>query len=540
MQFEAALRLKLREIDDPVKKAEFEANARQQLEKAQREGFGDAFKQIYATGNVYTKEAANQAVLLREQFGAVRDAAKSSADTTLTSAERKKKVDSAEADLRAAQIKDANDVSKLQFRAMGSLTGVGDTLNQNAEKNNVTVRNMESAAIKFNETAKAGEKIDINTREGQKKAYDLALKEAEKAAKGQNAAGEQVDGTTKAMVQLEARVGDVSSALYDKLAKPLNKEVSDALGNLADSALRARGNLLGVAGPNVGKQTAAQLVGEQAEIGRKTDKPQNIIQEVGAVARLGEKGVNWLNNDAPGIIKEVGQKVDQITGKVPKREQGTLAMTGQIFENYGPGTLMELHGIETVMRPKDLMELSKNQMEGMMRAIPKSGVLDLDKMKKDAISFSTSAGKDKSSTVGEAKKQLNEIKELGGTSEKEIDRKSLKFDQFGMPITSGIKYKANEMSAEVQKKEEEKKAAASNVEDMKKGIAAGKPAAPEEKKPEVAKPAPSTSKESSLSDVVASLNQLNSKVSQLIDVQKDIGQRQIKAVKSNSKDVYNQ
>lgn len=525
MQFEAAIRQKTQGMN-AKEAAEFEANARKQLKDATLLGQGQVFKEVFATGQIMTKEAAMQSALNKEQADASRNAALASADKTLTQQQREEQSNKAILDLRKAAVNDANDVNKLNMRILGdSISPVAKLYNDQAGAQNTFVRNTEAMAAQI--AKEAGR--DIVTKEDRDKASARVDLELKKSAEGRNKEGEQVDQTARALTELQARTGDVGNALNDQIVKPLQGEVRVALKSFTDNLSGAREKVVGLP-ENTKNQTQYQQIADQIAQGKTTDKPQNIAQGAGKITEYATQGLEWLNSKLPK--------------KPDGRQTGSIGEVGKLIEDFGPGTPMMLHGKETVLTEDQFKNIAKgSQLEGIRsqaEAYQKSTSFNLDKLKKEAISFSTSAGKDKSSTVGEAKKQLNEIKESGGTGEKEIDRKSLKFDQFGMPITSGIKYKTAEMSQEVQKKEEEKKAAASNVEDMKKGIAAGKPAAPEEKKPEATKPAPSTSKESSLSDVVASLNQLNSKVSQLIDVQKDIGQRQIKAVKSNSKDVYNQ
>ena len=537
MQFEAAIRLKTQGMS-AEEAAKFEANARQQLKDATILGQGQMFKEIFATGQIMTKEAATQAAMNREQAQAATNMAKTAADKTLDSAERERKGIEARNQLAAAATADLNNTTKLQAATLGEAGGTyGKVILDNMGKQIDYGRTIEKVAL--------ANGLDLKSKEDMKKATDIAMEEIRKTQEGRrkNEKGEydQVDASSRALASFQGRIGDAASVVNEKFTQPIQGQVNKALQGLADTAFNAEGNLGGLIRKQAQGTTVSQKIKSEVETGEKVGfkDAQGFIASSAAAVKAAHETVNetipkvkQLANDAADTLKEKAQ-----TRTAPKRETGSLGMTGQLFENFGSGTLMELHGIETVMRPKDLAELSKNQMEGMLRAIPKSGVLDLDKMKKDAISFSTSAGKDKTSALPTMGDQTNEA---GSEKKKEIDRKSLKFDQFGMPITKDIKYKPEEIANEVKKKEEQKSYGAS-VEEQKKGIAAGKPAAPEEKKSETAKATPAaTGKDSSLSDVVASLNQLNSKVSQLIEVQKDIGQRQIKAVKANSKDVYNQ
>jgi hypothetical protein len=536
MQFESAIRLKTQGMN-AKDAADFEAKARADLKTATILGQGQVFKEVFATGQIMTKEAAMQSAINREQAEAAKKMAEVAADKTLSASEKEAKSIEYRNQLAAAGAADLNNTAKLQSAALGEAGGALSKANMEQFSKTIDVtRTIEKVALANN--------LDLKSKEDMKKATDIAMEEIRKTQEGQrkDAQGEyqQVDASSKALASFQGRLGDAASVMNEKFTQPIQGKVNEALSALAKGAFDATGNLGGIINQRAQGTTVSQKLASEIDTGaaKGFKDSSGVIQSLGAANKAAHDTVNEtvpkMVEGAKDLAKTVKEKAQTRTEPAGHRDQGSLGMTGQIFENFGSGTLMELHGMESVMRPKDLMELSKNQMEGMMKAIPKSGVLDLDKMKKDAVSFSAS-NKDSDKVKKDA--GLVGASNTIGDGTKEIDRKSLKFDQFGMPVTSGIKYKANEMSAEVQKKEEEKKKATSAAPAT---APATTPAAPAEKKPDAPKPAATTSKESSLSDVVASLNQLNSKVSQLIDVQKDVGQRQIKAVKANSKDVYNQ
>lgn len=504
MQFEAAIRLKTQGMN-AKEAAEFEANARQQLKDATLLGQGQMFKEIFATGQIMTKEAGTQAALNKEQADATRKAATASADRSLSQKEREEQANKAMADLRLAAVNDANNTAKLQMRVLGdSVSPVAKVLNETAGSQNTMVRNVEAMAAKL--AKEAGR--DIVTPEDRKKANDAVMAEIKRSQQGIDAQGQQVDQTSRALSELQARTQDVGNALNDQLVKPLQGEVRDAFTSFSNTVGAARAQVIGLS-PNTQNLTAYQQTAKDIGTGKTTDKPQNIAQGAGKISQGVTDIAHWLVDKLP----QSG------------RQSGSIGEAGKLIENFGAGTPIMLHGKETVLTEDQFKNIAKGmQVEGMRsqaEAHQQAASLNLDKMKKDIISFSTSSKK-----------------EVGTETGKEIDRKSLKFDQFGMPVTKDIKYKTSEIAEEIKKKEA---AAAPTVEEMKKGIAAGKPAEVAEKKPEPAKQTPVTAgKDSSLSDVVTALNQVNSKLNQLIEVQRDIGQRQIKAVKANSKDVYNQ
>ena len=537
MQFDAIIREKAKQIEDPKERKAFIDQANLELKKYELEGRGQLYKELVAFGAPVSQATAQQTVFQQEQVAAMKRSGDAINNAQLTSIERQAKLEKTREDVYQADVKMANDTNFNRLRIMGGLTAIGESTLKQSGAINTQVKNLETFAAQYNENEKNKVKLDLNNEADRRKAIQLMVADAEKSSKGLNSQGEQVDGTTKALTQLEGRLGDISSAMYSSLVTPLNKEVNPALGKLADSALAARGNLIGgIMGPNTQKETVPVALEKEFTKGRTTDRPQNVAQTAGAITNLGERGINWLNNDAPDLLKKVGEKVDQVTGRVPKKEYGSLGTTGQMWENFGQGQLVELHGIESVMRPQDLAAITKNQMEGMLKAIPKTGMMgDLDAQKKAAIQ----AGAPKTGNINLSNIDKNIKTEFSSILDaNKVDLKSLKFDQYGMPITKDIKTKAAEMAQEVQKKEEKKAETTSNVEDMKKGIAAGKPAVAEEKKAEPTKPVVPAGKETSLNDVVVALNQVNTKLGTLIDVQRDIGQKQIKATKANSSDVY--
>ena len=562
MQFEAAIRLKTQGMS-AEEAAKFEANARQQLHEAQVLGQGQMFKEIFATGQIMTKEAATQAAINKDQANAAKKMADTAADRTLTAAQREEQGNKHRLDLMAAATKDMNDVTKLQAMTLGDAGGTySKTLNEGASKQIDFVRTIEKTA--------AANNIDLKTKEGYAAAAKKAMEEIEMAQAGmrKDATGtaQPVDATSKALAGLTGRIGDVQSVLNEKFVQPIQGQVNKALEDLANKAFRADGTLGGMIKdrPGMEKATVAQKAKSEIDIGGNAGfkEADGFLQSAGAVNKATHKLIDETIPAVKKVAEAAVEKVKQLAETQPKgsRSQGSLTMTGSMLENFGAGTPMMLHGMEAIMTPKDINSLVQNTLEGAMKAVPKSGVMDttqlskLDELKKSVISAGApkTSGNDldeqkRAAIMAGAPKTGNiDLKKMGETVNANIsssyrdkvDMKSLKFDQYGMPITSQIKERAAEIPTEIKKKEEEKKAASTTQPSAPATPPATTAAKPEEKKPDAAKPPAATGKESTLNDVVVALNQLNTKVTTLIDVQKDLGQRQIKATKANGKDVY--
>ncbi len=529
MQFEAAIRLKTQGMSQE-EAMKFEANARAQLKEAQLLGQGQVFKEVFATGQIMSKEAATQAALNREQAQAATNAAKTSADRTLDAKTREEQTNKYMKELQVAAVNDANNTAKLQMRVLGdNASVVSKTLNETAGAQNTMVRNIEAAAADI--AKKAGR--DTVTEEDRKKAVDAVQEQIRMSRQGKDKEGEQVNQTSKALSGLQGRLDDTKNAFNDQVIVPLQKSVKPALDTFGNM-LEARGNYTGIGLPqNKQNQTYYQQLSGDIKEGKTTDKIQSPTQALGKFTQWTEDFIGWVNNKLPKL----------------QRSAGSLGATGSMFENFGSGTMVELHGMESVMRPQDLEKVMMEAHKGMLKATPSTGVLDYASLSSNintTVSAATSTGlKNAAEVMRSGQASYNDKKDAKTTETKDAKPVSAtlpknNFLLFDPTNAGGLKNKSAEIAAtdEVKKKEQESKAQ-TNVEEMKKGIFSN-PTMPkaEEKKPDTAKPGAVTSKEASLSDVVASLNQLNTKVTQLIDVQKDIGNKQIRATKSNSNDVY--
>lgn len=564
MQVEAKFRL-IGAKEGPEAEAKARKLYAEQYNEAQLRGQGQVFKETFALGQVVSKEAATQVALTGKEARETQRAAL---------ATQKGEEEEARAASKAAQleaIRNGQDVSKLQLALTGDMTTAGKVFTEQMANNRGLFDSFTALKKENEEQARQGKARKLSDEE----LMTEAKKRAADAAAGRDAEGKQVNGATAAMINLGSRAKDVTAALTDSLLTPLNKQIGPGLYDFTQTYLSSR-----VAGTG---KSVSQSIRDSAAEGRE----QAGKEEKGAKRGVGDVGTKEEDRYfGESTVKEAARNVQKIVnvaeeginkavqaGNVPKRRQtGSIGETGNLIEDFGAGTLAMLHGKEAVLTEDQLKNLAKGaNIEGMKnqaQAFQQSASLNVDKIKKDLVTFSSTSTKKEvladfqkmsgmmpsvdtkiRATTQETAKSLDEQKKAvisAGLPKtpvteplKQIDRKSLKFDQYGMPITQDIKYKADEIVQTAQKKEAEAKATTPNVEDMKKGIAAGGVTPkPEEKKPDTTKTAVTTGKESTLNDVVVALNQLNTKMNSLIDVQKDIGNKQIKATKANSNDVY--
>ena len=363
MQFEAAIRLKTAGMS-AEEAAKFEANARSQLKDAQLRGAGDMFKEVFATGQIQSKEAATQAAVNQEQAAATMRQAQASAIGDQRAA------DAANREAQRAAVADANNTTKLGMVALGAAGGqAGKALTDSMGAQITYTKSLEATA--------AANGYDLKTKEGLIQAQQKMEEEAKKAQSGKNEKGEQVDGVTKAAVTLENTVDKVRAGLTAGLLEPLNKEVGPKLGEFAKNVDAMNKNFGGS-----GKDTS-RAIEDSTKKGFAqgvSDKTTNRYErEPGAGGPLGiAESVGGLAGGGTKLLTGGIDKVNQYM-EPKKRQGGSLDMTGGMFENWGKGEMVELHGMEGVMRPQDIEKIVETSLGGAKKSLSSASAGDISK-----------------------------------------------------------------------------------------------------------------------------------------------------------------
>ena len=161
-------------------------------------------------------------------------------------------------------------------------------------------------------------------------AKDKARLEAEKKAYDDRLAAYKANDTAR-LKESTAKINEIK----EKQAIENNKPISGSEGAMAGAAsLGAAGLLAGSVIPGVGNAVGAA-----------------IGTLVGAIAGgLGLIDYGLVDNKPPG------------------RDTGSLGKTGKLFENFGSGTPVTLHGIESVSTPEQIGEIVSNAVSASQAA----------------------------------------------------------------------------------------------------------------------------------------------------------------------------
>ena len=410
---------------------EAEAKARalftQQYNEAQLRGQGQMFKEVFATGQIMSKEAATQAALNSQQAAATRDSAlataKGNESAALAANERARK----------AAFDDSKDPAKLQMIALGAAGGeASKALGDNMMANRGVTDALRRLEIESGGVNTSFAELNAKLKE------NLAL---EKQGKDDN--GKQVNELSKANILFEARMKDVAAGMNEYLLKPLYnlnpalKEFSGYMSKLGTDAGGTGKNIRGaIEDAGKGKLDADKLTGPENAFLAALNKAAPAINQAASsfgnvLAGAGQDLLKAAGTLSTSLIKAgdvFGDAVKVASEKIkqgadifhgpslekdkegrpvpPKRNTGSIGMSGKLFEDWGAGTLVELHGLEGVIKPDQMMNMAKGMAsEGAAKAFgglkgqlekvkdfQQSG-LDLSKISKDVTTTVSPATK---------------------------------------------------------------------------------------------------------------------------------------------------
>lgn len=321
--------------------------------------------------------------------------------------------------------KDFNEMSKVGIKGAVDVANQTTTLTAGLEKvaaENKLNLNIESDRIKANQI-----------RDAEIKKEQTAAKTPAKPGEE-----DQGKATTQALVQFESSLQKASAAINESFIKKLNDEIAPEMARYAfklqnipastykrnaeegynalkknftsetpapvdpqvkakdDAQVRAKGEQAANEArekakaqnlPEAQQESRAKIAREQAErnerarIERERPSPTNPLSQ----SRGGSPNDPVFVQPVPGTNIPTPDATPNVTPiptpapgptptPVPERAFGSLDMAGKMFEDWGKGTMVELHGLESVMRPQDLSKVIESAMGGVRKTMPKIDV----------------------------------------------------------------------------------------------------------------------------------------------------------------------
>lgn len=411
-QADMAVEAKMRLIgikEGPEAEARARENFAKQYNEAQLRGQGQMFKEVFATGNVMSKEAGLQTALQGKAALATIEQARA------TSTGNIERANAASVRAQEETIRNQRNVGLLNLATTGPVGGPAAM----AVQENMTA----------NRTMYDGVQKQIQT--GGKGIADalVAVKDDIRQAQAGQRRDEtgqykEVDGATRAVIQLGNRAGDVNAALAKQLIEPLNRDIGPALGRFSDQYLSGLITTRDQQGRVTGQQNFTQAIEGQLREGynqsnQQGTRPagasdrQTFMDNAGRVEPFtGADALKSIGQITGNVAKITAEKIDSLViggQKIPGKSSGSLGTTGSLIEDFGTGTLAMLHGKEGVITEDQLKNIalgSKNQgIESMIttvkNAIPKGAPTSSSSLNLTDVAKSISTTISSSITGGE-------------------------------------------------------------------------------------------------------------------------------------------
>jgi hypothetical protein len=347
----------------------YKSNVMAALKKAEDQGAGQAAKEMFATGTVTSQTGAMQASMQQGQVSAIGD--------ELKAARRgdKEGIEAARAKATSEAVKNQNDPAILSVMALGD--AAGDLAGP--------LRDAGKAMLTFQDSLERiarTEKLDLTKAGDREKAIKIAEAEAKKVPDPKKT------GVTEGALAVE-KVGQEIKAGAAQAADAIGKGGESLADQLRKTGLVIAETVRGIEGPGRG---LGKLIGDKSAAGLKSEPVEKRPGEgsaafekrqseasggaLGTVMQGAFKTSEMLLGEVNKGIKEVGDllkdsKSSSPATQVPKRNEGSLGSVGKLFEDFGQGTLVELHGMESVMKPEDLENLVQNSVGGLGKGLSK-------------------------------------------------------------------------------------------------------------------------------------------------------------------------
>ena len=352
--------------------------------------------------------------------------------------------------------------------------------------------------------------------------------EARRAQQGVNDLGKEASGSSKALINFTSRVGDYEAALYKNIGGMLNEKLGPGLGQFAADKLGARVEVDGkrtTVSRELDRTLQKGIQGPTEEEKAKAEEMRQRHPNVafgdrlsGATERSPILGGEILRDAARVITTGADTLVEglnMINTNKPSLYGGTPGFFNEIVHDFGAETTALLHGKKAVLNEKQLLDMAKgintNAFAESVGAL--KNVTVSNKTASDISSIAPNALPDMASTM-QAMMQNDGVFQS-------MNPKSMMGPLQNMDLEQQFRSMADKMA-----KNSDMKTAMQSTQPILKTESINKDLIGKKET------------KATLDDVVGSLNSLNNRMERLLTTHEDIGNKQIRATKSNNSNIY--
>ncbi len=413
---------------------EAEARAREafakQYNEAQLRGQGQMFKEVFATGNVMSKEAGMQVALQGKAATATIEQARATSQGN---------IERATAASRRAEAETLKNQNSVALNTLASVGSAGGEVTKSIHENMTANRAMYDSIQKLRQDPANKGKTEAELAE-------MARKDAKAAQAGMNKQGEAVDGATKAVIQLGNRIDDVNSAIATSMIDPA-KRFGKTLDAISEKYLSGQVTVKNKEGAATGTERLAPYIERNIKTGydeatsgepkEPKEPPKGSSRRRPSVIEPDTSGqalqsAGALLGNLTTLTTGAVEKVFLNGKEIPGRSSGSVGETGKLIEDFGAGTLTMLHGKEGVVTEDQLKQMAlgmksegvANAVSQLTSALPTAGsdnkqpginVAQISKTISSTISSSiggeTTTKRVQSDSSKDAEKELKSVKE---------------------------------------------------------------------------------------------------------------------------------
>ena len=214
------------------------------------------------------------------------------------------------------------------------------------------------------------------------------------------------DATAQALNKIAAAQGIKPEAVIEAAMKNKGAGIAE-LNKQLNAEIPAPIKKLREAEEKTGKTaspTVSRAINREAGI-EPTGVPGAVSDTVGKIGKGISAFGDLFTDTNPGKVEIVKGDKKPPTAEGPpatpiKRSEGSLEIAGKMFEDWGKGTMVELHGLEGVMRPQDISKVIESAMGGVRKTMPKIDMAGAEMPKFDLSSMSKTISTSISSVTG--------------------------------------------------------------------------------------------------------------------------------------------